>query len=179
MGGREETRVTTEPLAVRRELAERSHTLVRVVTYIDALRDDLVGAIDEEQFGTALVVAHKLAGEVCGTASIPCGGALQWTREDVTNDPYVRAPAGIVESARTLVGLACTLRNGGSRRAEVLAAADELIADLERVLELPHPRPKTREPDGMFALMSLGRGVLEATDAWNLPDPLPIAWRSS
>lgn len=167
---------TTERItSVQAEVAWRAQALVRILVHVDAYHDDIHGAVSDGQRWMAGLAARKLGAECCGVSSLRHGGSLRWTQEDVTFDPYTCADVAVLAAADRLGAAAAEYLVSGDGQA-VRDAADGVVSQMHTDLDLGTVLPRLRDPGGMFEVIGLARGALDACEALGLPPVLPPSW---
>lgn len=160
---------------VRRHVAFVTQGLTRILVSLQALLQDVDGALADGQYRVAAHAGRSFVIECLAVQGIASGGELLWAPEAVTYDPFASASP---EQRRTAVDL---LDRGGrlSDPEEGARWRDELatmLSDLQTGLGLGPDVPELRSPAGMFAGLRLARGAFELVDRFQLAPILPTSW---
>jgi hypothetical protein len=160
---------------VRRHVAFVTQGLTRILVSLQALLQDVNGAVADGQYRVAAHAGRSFVVECLAVRGIARGGELLWAPEVVTYDPF----AGATPQERRA---AVDLLDRGGRLAtpeEAERWRDELAAmllDLQESLGLGRDLPELRSPEGMFAALRLARGAFELVDRFQLAPILPTSW---
>jgi hypothetical protein len=177
--------VTTDPAApvmapavvpdIRRRIAFVTQGVTRILVSLQALAQDIDGALADGQYLVAAVAGRAFFLEVLAIRSAATVGELQWAPEAVSFTPF----AGATPHERQQVldamdeGLrVCDEESARRWRATVSDHLDLLIADLG----LGEHLPILRSPEGMFQAIRLARGAFELVDRMALAPVLPASW---
>lgn len=153
----------------------KANALLRTLADVQGIVEDIRGAIAARQWDFAAISARHLIAEVGGICSMPVGGPLKWSPFEVGLCPGALAGAEVVDAGDELVEVL-----SDSPNADATERALELVVLLEAAAEqtvgLGQELPDLHAPDGYFAVMRLGRGLLATMDLLALPSVLPSSW---
>lgn len=165
----------TGAVELRRLVALRAYGAVRMLRWVQAALEDVEGAVEQGQYGSAAVQARFFLLGCCSVRSLAHGGEIQFDIESVSFDYYCGLSADELEAAASLAAEAATLEDpehaaGWLRRLQAHGEETEALLGYRRTL------PVLRTPEGAFGLLGIAREWSGVLDELGLPSSLPAEW---
>lgn len=164
---------------LRRHVAVRAFGGYRVLYALQALVEDVVGAVEAGQLDTAAYVGRGVVLEGLSIRSLAAGGGLASRFFDVTFDPFSGVDEDTVADAMALASDGFELAAAGGPAEEAGAWAARIVEfarGCESVIGYREPLPVLRSPGGLFPALRLARDWPDVLDDLRLPPVLPREW---
>ena len=164
----------TAVLDLRRWVVLRAFGAIRMLRWVQAALEDVEGAVERQQYGTAAVQARFVVLGCLSIRGLATEAEPEFDVDSVSFDFFAGVPDGEVAPA---LGLA----NEGLHLDETRATAwlerlQAYTAETEALLGYPEPLPILRSPAGAFGLIGLARTWTPLLDELGLPSTLPREW---
>ncbi|MFC0039940.1 hypothetical protein [Actinomadura rayongensis] len=163
---------------IRRRTAATTQTAARIMVTVQALLQDVDGAIDAGQWEVAGHAGRAVVLECCALRGTGRGGEPSWPVGGVAFDPFARLdPAERAEAADLLdrAGRLGDAAGAAAWRDRLAALVDGVTAGNGIAGDLP----ELRSPAGMFAALRLARDGFDVVAAMHLAPVFPESWTTA
>lgn len=156
----------------RRAAAHLSQGMGRLLIFVQACLEDVVGAMEAGQQELAAHQTRAILTECLAIRGLRRGGDATWAADELAFDAFGFPCETAVAQATSIAEDGLHLRDDAW-----LGRLREFIAETEAELGLGEPLPVLRSPEGMYSALRMARPVFELVDRLNLPPILPAGWR--
>lgn len=160
---------------IRRRTAFVTQATARIMVTVQALLQDVEGAVAAGQFEVAAIAGRSLVLECIAIRGIGKGGELVWPAGGAAFDPFTALDEEERMRAISLMDRGAQLNDSESASVWTADLAS-LVQELQREAGLADPLPVLRSPEGMFAAMRMARGAFEVVSAMDLAPVFPESW---
>lgn len=162
---------------VRRLVCLRAYGAIRMLEGVQGALEDVEGAVEQEQLGTACYQARATVLMCLSIRSLGVGGEIDFDAESVSFDPCADLPDA--ELARAFAIANSMIGANAPAAARALADLRDYVAETERYIGHDAPLPILRSPEGPFGLMALTRRWTPVLEDLGLPPLLKSEWTTS
>jgi hypothetical protein len=162
---------------LRRVVCLRAFGAIRMLEGVQGAIEDVEGAIEEGQFGTAAYQARATILMCLSIRSLGAGGEIDFDAESASFDPCSDLPDDDV--ARAFAIADAMIGAEGPAAACALADLRDYVAETEKLLGYHAPLPTLRTPEGPFGLLALTKRWSPVLEELGLPPLLRSEWAAS